>query len=78
MQDVTGCNRMASQDEWLTMKAANCNSWPLQAQGACLVQGHLHGKALIVYVGDRRSIHIQQDETIMVCDDAASLAVDLV
>ena len=48
------------------------------AQGACLVQGHLHGKAFIVYVGDSRSIHIQQDKTAMVCDDAAPLTVNLV
>ena len=55
-----------------------CSTWQVQAQGACLVQSHLHGKALIVYVGHSRSIHIQQDKATMVCDDAAPLVVNLV
>ena len=60
------------------IQAVNCSTWPVQAQGACLIQAHLHGKALIVNVGDSRSVHIQEDKTTMVCDDAAPLPVNLV
>lgn len=44
---------------------------------ACLVQGHLHGEALIVYVGDCWAIHIEQDKAAVVSDDAAPLVVNL-
>ena len=47
------------------------------AEGACLIQGHLHGEAIVVYVGDCRAIHIEQDKAAMVSDDAAPLVVDL-
>ena len=44
---------------------------------ACLIQGHLHGEALIVYIGDCRAINIEQNKGAMVSDDAAPLAVNL-
>ena len=51
--------------------------FPTGEQRACLIQGHLHGEALIVYIGDCRAIHIEQNKGAVVSDDAAPLAVNL-
>ena len=42
-----------------------------------LIERHLHGKALIVFIGHCGPIHIQQDKGAVVCDDTPPLLVDL-
>lgn len=73
-----GCNRLQQYGKQTLVSDMQGSTGPVQAHGAYLVESHLHSKALIVYVGDSRSIHIQQDEAVMVCDDAAPLAVNLI
>ena len=42
-----------------------------------LIESHLHGKAFAVLIGHSWTVHIQQDKTAMICDDASSLVVNL-
>ncbi len=45
---------------------------------AYLIQGHLHGKTVVVFAGDCWSVHIQEDKAAVVGDHTPPLLVNLV